>query len=70
MVASEVQNLLNEGAYTATLILVLDRSRPIFQFDDILRFNILDDSKRDGWYGKHVGVVRPKLEWTFDLTSN
>jgi lipopolysaccharide transport system ATP-binding protein len=64
------QNLLNEGAYTATLILVLDRSRPIFQFDDILRFNILDDSKRDGWYGKHVGVVRPKLEWTFDLTSN
>jgi lipopolysaccharide transport system ATP-binding protein len=63
-------NLLNEGSYTATLILVVDKSRPIFRCDDILRFSVLDDSKRDGWYGKQIGVVRPMLEWTFDETSS
>jgi hypothetical protein len=36
----------------------------IYRHDDILTFNVIDTSQRNGtWYGKELGAVRPKLDW-------
>ena len=59
------KDFLNTGLYRATLLIVEDRSRVIFRYEDLLAFEIFDWSDRPlSYYGKDPGVVAPVLEWT------
>jgi lipopolysaccharide transport system ATP-binding protein len=58
------KNLLNEGAHSLLLRVVKNMRQTIYRHDDILTFNVIDTSQRNGtWYGKELGAVRPKLDW-------
>jgi lipopolysaccharide transport system ATP-binding protein len=57
-------NFLNEGMYRVRLLIVRDTSIPILDCDNAGLFEVNDAQREEEWYGKWVGVVRPKLKWT------
>jgi lipopolysaccharide transport system ATP-binding protein len=62
------RNLLNDGTYRVSLLVVEKQAIIIYQHDDLLVFDILDDPASRGlWFGKWAGVVRPNLDWETDL---
>ena len=64
-------NLLNSGLHRVTLLAVRDQSSVIYQYDDVLAFEVLDlGERRMGWYGKPLGVVRPQLNWTKEFIES
>jgi len=56
-------DLLNDGIYRAMIMIVRDRSVPLYTHDDILVFEVNDVERESGWLGKWSGALRPKLEW-------
>jgi len=63
-------NLLNSGLYRVLLLVVRDQSSVAYRHDDVLSFEVLDITERQGaWYGKRVGALRPRLEWTVEHLS-
>jgi lipopolysaccharide transport system ATP-binding protein len=62
--------LLNAGNYRASLLLVGPASSIEAQYDDLLRFDVLDDlSGRGNWFGEWPGVIRPNLPWRTEFIS-
>jgi len=61
-------HLLNEGNYTVEINFVRDRSRVLFNLEDACSFEIHDMEKR-AWFGKRMGAVRPKLDFTLKHAS-
>lgn len=57
--------LLNDGFYYIDLMVVKDTSTPLYRFENVLSFEVLEEAgARPGkWYGKYQGIVRPFLEW-------
>lgn len=53
-------NFLNDESYKMDLFVVDNASIPIEVINDILSFEIIDDSERI-WFGKFEGVIRPDL---------
>lgn len=63
-------DFLNDGLYRVTILFVRDQSVVVYQYDDILVFDISDSpDRRSDWYGKWQGVIRPKLEWRTEFLS-
>lgn len=61
-------DLLNDGLYSAMLLVVEDESRVTYRHEDILVFNVVDDgSDRGPYHGEVRGVVRPILDWQTEL---
>lgn len=56
-------NLMNNGDYTFSIMAVNKNSIPLFNFTDVLRFEIFDDRQHEKWFGEIGGAVRPKLDW-------
>ncbi len=57
-------DLLNSGPHTVSLRVVEDRTRRLYEHDALLAFEVVEDLKaRPGWWGMHLGVVRPQLQW-------
>ena len=58
-------DLLNAGTYTiARLIFLKDKGSSLFEYNDALTFEILNDNTGYmGWMGKKEGVIKPKLDW-------
>jgi lipopolysaccharide transport system ATP-binding protein len=58
-------NFLNSGIHRILLLVVQDGSKVIYRYEDIISFDVLDlTPRKDAWYGKEPGAVRPILEWT------
>jgi lipopolysaccharide transport system ATP-binding protein len=58
-------DLLNDGTHRIQLYFVEDQSVVLSRHDDVLVFDVLEQAgERQNWYGKWVGAVRPRLEWT------
>lgn len=61
-------NMLNDGGYRVSLLVIKDLSTMVHREDDALVFDIQDNVEdRNGWYGKWTGVIRPKLVWSTEL---
>ena len=57
-------DLLNEGTYRMTILVVRDAGKVIFRMEDALVFEIMNDGTRPGFrYAGEPGAVRPKLLW-------
>lgn len=52
-------NFLNDGSYYITIMIVKDRSKPIFVFEEALVFDVADNREGTEWLGKWPGYVRP-----------
>jgi len=57
--------LLNDGSYYLDLLIVMDTTRVLFTFKEILRFDVREDprARKGHWYGRVPGVIRPQLNW-------
>jgi lipopolysaccharide transport system ATP-binding protein len=57
--------LLNDGSYYLDLLIVMDTTRVLYTFKEILRFDVREDprARKGHWYGKVPGVIRPQLNW-------
>lgn len=61
-------NMLNDGAYRISLLVIKDRATVVHREDDALVFEIQDNVEdRNGWCGTWDGVIRPKLYWSTEL---
>ena len=61
-------NMLNDGGYRVSLLVMKDRATVVYRDNDALVFEIQDNVEdRNGWYGKWTGVIRPKLYWSTEL---
>jgi lipopolysaccharide transport system ATP-binding protein len=60
-------NLLNDNTYRVRLLIVRDTSTPLLDIESVATFQIHDVVRGGYWYGKWVGVVRPKLEWSSEV---
>ncbi len=60
-------HLLNSGQHTVNVLVVQDKSRMVFRYDDALSLDVIDaDERSGGWFGKGSGVVSPILDWTME----
>lgn len=59
-------NLLNSNIYSIEVMVIKDRSYAVYKKKDIISFEVLDGERVQGWYGKWVGAVRPKLEFSLE----
>ena len=63
-------NMLNEGAYRISVLLIKDSMTVVHRVDDALVFEIQDNVEdRNGWFGKWAGVIRPKLHWSTEMVE-
>ncbi len=63
-------DLLNDGPYSLTVLFVENAAYPIYQYHDVLHFDVQDSAElRGDWHGKWVGVVRPLLRWETSLVD-
>ena len=56
--------LLNDDIYTIRLYFVKDMGPVIFEIEDILTFEVVDEARIGSWFGKWPGAVRPSLPFT------
>jgi lipopolysaccharide transport system ATP-binding protein len=62
-------NLLNDAKYRVRLLIVEDTSVPLVDLDSLAFFEIRETERPGKWYGKWVGVIRPRLEWETECLS-
>jgi lipopolysaccharide transport system ATP-binding protein len=56
-------NFLNDGLYTCRILFVKEGSVALADFYNVISFEMFESTRLGNWYGKWIGVVRPKLEW-------
>lgn len=59
-------NLLNDGIYTITMMVIGNRSYAIYKFEKIVSFEVNDSREGTAWHGKWPGMVRPKLDFVLE----
>jgi lipopolysaccharide transport system ATP-binding protein len=59
-------NLLNDGVFNITMMIVGDASYPIYNFDKGLSLEIHEERSASGWSGKWPGLVRPQMPFSLD----
>jgi lipopolysaccharide transport system ATP-binding protein len=57
-------NLLNDGMYKISVMMVGERSYSIFYFEDLVSFEVSENRVATGWHGNWIGMVRPNLPFT------
>jgi lipopolysaccharide transport system ATP-binding protein len=57
-------DLLNDGIYSVSMMIVGDRSYPLYNYQNAVSFEVHEDRDASGWHGKWPGFVRPKLDFT------
>jgi lipopolysaccharide transport system ATP-binding protein len=63
-------DLLNDGTHRVDLYVVRNKSEVIFNFADLLVFDVHDVTESSGvWYGKWIGAVRPRLQWETEFLT-
>lgn len=56
-------NLLNDGVYSVSMMVVAERSYALFNFEHLVSFEIIEKRDPSGWHGKHPGIFRPQLNF-------
>jgi lipopolysaccharide transport system ATP-binding protein len=63
-------DLLNDGIYRVRLLVLKDQEFVVYSHDDALVFEVNDAvERRNAWFGKWEGAVRPDLEWKTEQLS-
>lgn len=59
-------HLLNDGVYSVSMMIVAERSYPIYNFTEAVFFEVNEKRDPSGWHGKHPGIVRPNLKFSLE----
>lgn len=57
-------DFMNDGSYAISLMIVKDKSTVMYNFEEVLIFEIEDYREETSWYGKWPGYVRPKIDFS------
>lgn len=57
------KELLNTGVFYLSFMLVKDTSVPLFQFEDVLTFEVEEERETTNWHGRFPGFVRPNIDF-------
>jgi len=57
------KELLNTGTFYISFMLVQDTSKPLFNFEEVLTFEVEEERETTNWHGKYPGFVRPKIDF-------
>jgi lipopolysaccharide transport system ATP-binding protein len=61
---------LNDGRYDVQLYIIQDGMSCACRFDNVVQFEVDDDpSQRTSWFGKQLGVLRPRFAWQFECVE-
>jgi lipopolysaccharide transport system ATP-binding protein len=55
--------LINTGVFSISMMVVKDTSTPVFNFENIVTFEIEEEREATNWHGKFPGFVRPNLDF-------
>jgi lipopolysaccharide transport system ATP-binding protein len=55
-------NLMNDGTYSV-MALIVNNSEVLFRMDNMLNFELTENERESGWFGKWPGSIRPELIW-------
>ena len=58
-------NLLNDGIYKVSMMIVGDGSYSLFYYENSISFEVHENRNASGWHGKWIGVIRPRLDFNF-----
>lgn len=59
-------DLLNNGLFSISIMVVKEKSIPLFFMKEVLVFEVHDDRKDENWFGDMSHhLIRPKLQWAF-----
>lgn len=58
------EHLLNDGYYSISMMVVAESSYALYNFEDVVAFEVHEKRAVSGWHGKVPGFVRPKLDFT------
>jgi lipopolysaccharide transport system ATP-binding protein len=59
-------NLLNDGIYTVSMMVVAERSYAVFNFENAVSFEVNENRDASGWHGKWPGFIRPVLDFKLE----
>lgn len=59
-------NLLNDGVYYISMMVVGERSYSIFNFENAIQLEVNEKRSASGWHGKWPGIVRPQMNFSLD----
>ena len=62
-------NLLNDGMYIVSMMVVGDRSYPLFYFENAVSFEVHEKRDASAWHAKWIGIVRPQMEFSLEKIS-
>ena len=54
-------NFLNDGTYTVTMMVIVDRAHDFLIYPDAVLFEVHDAGRSGTWHGKWPGAVRPNF---------
>lgn len=57
-------NLLNDGIYYVSMMVVGEASYALYNFEEMVEFEVNEKRIGSNWHGKHPGFVRPQLKFT------
>jgi lipopolysaccharide transport system ATP-binding protein len=58
------KELLNTGVFYVSFMLVQDTAKPLFNFEEVLTFEVEEERENTNWHGKFPGFVRPNVDFT------
>lgn len=60
-------NFLNTGVFTISVMVVKDSSKPLFNFEHILSFEVEEERDSTSWHGRFPGFVRPQFDFKIQV---
>lgn len=57
------KELLNTGVFYVSFMLVQDTAKPLFNFEELLTFEVEEERENTNWHGKYPGFVRPNIDF-------
>lgn len=59
-------NFLNDGIYSVSMMIVAEKSYAIYNFENMVTFEVQEDREVSSWHGKWAGFVRPTFPFSFE----
>jgi lipopolysaccharide transport system ATP-binding protein len=60
-------NLLNTGMFSISIMVVKDTSIQLFNFEDIITFEVEEERENTSWHGRFPGFVRPQIDFKLNV---
>ncbi len=57
------KELLNTGVFYVSFMLVQDTAKPLYNFEEVLTFEVEEEREITNWHGKFPGFVRPNIDF-------